>query len=135
MKDAIAAFGSTPVYAAPGATRLDAAQRQRIASEISAKGVDVHIAELPPSAGPPDAVIRRLAKGAGGGTVVAIVGGQPRAGSFSLPAGRAGQLLRESSAAHKENGEAILLDFVDRVASEESSGGSGAAPGVGSVGR
>jgi hypothetical protein len=139
-----------PVYVDPAASpTISGDEEQELEQRIVSTGAGpMYLAILPASAaaeggGSPDGVLRELvdAMRRREGTYAVVVGRSLRAGATSaaiLPHGEAGQDVDEAVAAHRDAGlDAILLDFVDRVADDRngsSSGGGSSGSGGGGGG-
>ena len=131
---AASSLRNDPVYVDPAADRADdldegavADLRQRIRSSGSA----IFLAVLPASAvgeagGDVNRLPQELAARTGlAGTYGVVAGNSFRAGSSSGPPGRAGNLATQAFQANSEDGtEAVLSDFVARVAEAEDGQGS-----------
>ena len=135
---AVAALNSDPVYVDPAAElAISPADQVRLHRKLDSAGAGpVYIAILPLAAereagGSPDGVLQAIHDGLGrNGTYSAVIGRHFRAGSDVLQPGVAGRLATEALAAHRGEGvTATLLDLVDRVAAERSSGDGGGSDG------
>ena len=144
LERAAAALRSSPVYVDPDRSGdVDQAAADRLRQRISQRGATVFLAVLPPAAVEeaggdanrvPEALARRVRLS---GTYGVVAGNSFRAGSTNLPAGRAGSAATAAFQAHRNEGvEAVLADFVDRVASAQpaSGGQSGSGTGEGDSG-
>ena len=121
-----------PVYVDPQAELADRVSADRVRQRITDRGVPVFVAVLPQAAaaeagGDPREVIPLLTGKVGlTGTYGVVVGNSFRGGP-----GRAGGFATAAFQAHRNEGlEAVLLDFVERVAAAADGTGGGDA-GVG----
>jgi hypothetical protein len=139
-------LASDPVYVDPAAEFHKDVNERRVEHEVdTANAGPVYIAVLPLAAekeegGSADGVLQALHDGLGRkGTYAVIVGNHFRAGSDGvLQPHVAGELATEALNAHRGDGPtAVLVDFVDRVASARQHGGAGgggdSGPGGGGV--
>ncbi|MDQ4133716.1 MAG: hypothetical protein M3179_11045 [Actinomycetota bacterium] len=125
-----------PVYVDEQAERaIDETAADDLRQRIRDSGASVFLAILPASTsaeagGDSGQVPRELARRVNlAGTYGVVVGNSFRAGSTNLPAGRASAAATAAFQAHSGDGtEAVLADFVDRMAA--SSAGSGEEPGA-----
>jgi hypothetical protein len=135
---AAASLRSDPVYVDPdaeGPGQIDAAAAERLRRRIRSSGSAIFLAILPESAVAeaggdvnrlPEAVATRT--GLSGTYGVVAVGDRTsfRAGATSGTPGRAGSLATAAAQAHSSEGtEAVLADFVNRIA--QAQGGQGGA--------
>ena len=135
LERAASALRTDPVYVDAGAERaIDEAAADRLRRRIRERGDPVFLAILPGSAmadagGDLIRVASELASRVDlAGTYGVVAGDTFRAGSTSLPRGRAGSAATAAFQAHSNEGtEAVLADFVDRVAA--SGPASGEQPG------
>ena len=137
LTDAADALRSQPVYVAPDAERaIDEAAAADLAAQVAASGHAMFLAVLPASAadatgGDVDAVPAALAEETGlAGTYGVVVGDSFRA----VGPGNAGELATAAfQASGAEGTEAVLADFVGRVAASQGtgSGDGGLVPGPG----
>lgn len=135
LTEAADALRSTPVYVDPGAERaIDDTAAGQLADQITASGQPIFLAVLPASAadatgGDVDALPGALAEATGlAGTYGVVVGDSFRA------AGSAAALATAAFQASSAQGtEAVLADFVGRVAASGAGSGEGGAivPGPG----
>lgn len=129
-----------PVYVDPEASEvLPADAADRLGQKIRESGEPLFVAVLPASAadeagGGPEDVLSALGPQVGlAGTYAVVVGESFRAASNVMPAGRAGALATASIQARRADGvEAVLAEFVDRVAEAGSSGEPAGDDGRGS---
>ena len=127
LDEAAQALRDDTVYVDPAAQAdVDA---DELRSAISERGVDVHIAVLPESAGNPRQLAPELAERVGEPGDYAVVAGNRIMAGPSADAGDAA----EAAAGANGSAQAVLLDFVDRMAGEEG-GGGGDEGGVGAGG-
>jgi hypothetical protein len=144
---AVASLQNDPVYVDPDANpTITPAEERQLEQRISSTGAGpLYLAVLPDAAsaeegGSPDEVLRAVGQGVGRrGTYAVVVGRHLRAGATDgiLPRGEAANDVDEAVAAHRDEGvDAILLDFVDRVADDRngSSSGGGSSGGGGGGG-
>ena len=127
LDEAAQALSDDTVYVDPAAQAdVDA---DELRNAISERGVDVHIAVLPESAGNPRQLAPELAERVGEpGDYAVVAGNRIMAG----PSAEAGDAARAAAAANG-SAQAVLLDFVDRMAGEQS-GGGGDEGGIGAGG-
>ena len=127
LDEAAQALRDDTVYVDPAAQAdVDA---DELRNAISERGVDVHIAVLPESAGNPRQLAPELAERVGEPGDYAVVAGNRIIAGPSADAGDAA----EAAAAANGSAQAVLLDFVDRMAGEQG-GGGGDEGGVGAGG-
>ncbi|MEJ7724953.1 MAG: hypothetical protein WKF64_11660 [Ilumatobacteraceae bacterium] len=106
-----------------------------VRSAIRSADTPVYLAVLPASAadaagGDPGEVASQLAETvARPGTYGVVVGVKFRAGSSVLSSSRAGELAKEAVDATGDDTATVLIDFVERVADEASSGSPSASGG------
>ena len=111
---------------------LDASAEQELTQRIERSGAGpIYVAVLPESAGSADALLRQLHSSLGRrGTYVLVAGSRLRAASDDQPVGPiANEAARQNRG---EGAQAVLDDFVDRVA-ESRDGGGDSGGGAGSV--
>jgi hypothetical protein len=130
-----------PVYVDDRAERtIDASAADRLRRRIRDGDQPVFLAVLPSSAVAEAGNVNRLPEVLAGrvnlaGTYGVIAGGSFRAGSTSLPPGRATSAATAAFQAHSGEGtEAVLADFVERVASVRASAPPGGETGDGTGG-
>ena len=117
VDEASQALRDDTVYVDPAAQAdVDA---DELRNAISERGVDVHIAVLPESAGNPRQLAPELAERVGEPGDYAVVAGNRIMAGPSADAGDAA----EAAAAANGSAQAVLLDFVDRMAGEQGGGG------------
>ena len=127
LDEAAQALSDDTVYVDPAAQAdVDA---DELRNAIAERGADVHIAVLPESAGNPRQLAPELAERVGEPGDYAVVAGNRIMAGPSADAGNAA----EAAAAANSSAQAVLLDFVDRMAGEQS-GGGGDEGGVGAGG-
>jgi hypothetical protein len=127
-----------PVYVDDRAERtIDASAADRLRRRIRDGDQPVFLAVLPSSAVAEAGNVNRLPEVLAGrvnlaGTYGVIAGGSFRAGSTSLPPGRATSAATAAFQAHSGEGtEAVLADFVERVASIRASAPPAGRPATG----
>ena len=127
LDEAAQALGDDTVYVDPAVqSDLDA---DELRNAISERGVDVRIAVLPESAGNPGRLARELAERVGEpGDYVVVAGNRIIAG----PSADAGDAA-EAAAAANGSAQAVLLDFVDRMAGEQGGGEDEGGVGAGGL--
>ena len=136
LSQAAEALRTDTVYVAPGAESvLSSNDAARLRDRIRASGAGpMRIAVLPESAldeagGDAAATLRRIALDVREpGTYAVVVGSQFRAGATGgvLPPGQAGKLASEAFQSRRSQGvDAVLAEFVGRVADERRSGTTG----------
>ena len=127
---AAAGLRSDPVFVDPGAERADDVDADRLRGRIRDANAPIFVAVLPAAAA--DEVggdVNRLPQELGtrsgvAGTYGVVAGNSFRAGSNTLPAGRAGALATAAFQAHSGDGtQAVLDDFVERVAAVQATQG------------
>ncbi|MCA1692736.1 MAG: hypothetical protein LC733_11265, partial [Actinobacteria bacterium] len=135
---AAAALRAEPVYVDGAAELGQDVDADRLVQRIRQREAPVYIAVLPASAageagGNASAMPQALARKVGlAGTYGVVTGRSFRAGSTNLPTGRAAGLASASFQAHQGEGlQAVLVDFVDRVATTVAGSGNGSGGGQG----
>jgi hypothetical protein len=117
LDEAAQALRDDTVYVDPAAqSDVDAGE---LRNAISERGVDVRVAVLPESAGNPSRLAPELAERVGEPGDYAVVAGNRIIAGPSADAGDAA----EAAVAANGSAQAVLLDFVDRMAAEQSGGG------------
>ncbi len=140
LSQAAEALRADTVFVAPGAEdALSPEEADRLRARIRAAGAGpIRIAVLSEQAldaagGDAGAALRRIALDVREpGTYAVIVGSQFRAGATGgvLPQGEAGRLATEAFGARRAQGvDAVLADFVERVADERRTGAAGGPGG------
>ena len=127
LDEAAQALRDGTVYVDPAVqSDVDA---DELRNAISERGVDVRIAVLPESAGNPNQLARELAERVGEpGDYVVVAGNRIIAG----PSADAGDAA-EAAAAANGSAQAVLLDFVDRMAGEQGGGEDEGGVGAGGL--
>jgi hypothetical protein len=127
LEQAAQALRDDTVYVAPAAeSDVDAGE---LRSAIADRGADVRIAVLPESAGNPRDLARELAEQVGEPGDYAVVAGNT---IVAGPSAEASQAARAAAGAN-DSAQAVLLDFVDRIADEQGSGGDEGGIGAGGL--
>lgn len=125
---AVAGLRSNPVYVDSAAENARDVDVNRLRRRISGASGPIFVAVLPAAAteeagGDANQVATELGRGLRrNGTYAAMAGDRFSAASSTLDAGRAGEIAVAARAAHPpDDVEAVLADFVDRVAAETGS--------------
>ena len=132
---AVVGLRSSPVYVDPAAEKARDVDVNRLRRRVSSAGTPIFVAVLPAAAaeesgGDAGRVATELGRRLrSNGTYAVVTGTSLSAASSILPAGRAGAIAGDARQAHSpDDVEAVLADFVDRVAAETGSTAGGGEP-------